>query len=56
MLFPGVFFVAGIMVVLSAWTNPRLRALAWTDALRLISVGLFFGVCLGLVSQLISKE
>ena len=56
MLFSGVFFVAGIMVVLSAWTNPRLRALAWTDALRLISVGLFFGVCIGLVSQMIAKD
>jgi hypothetical protein len=56
MLLSGLFFVAGIMVVLSAWTNPRLRALAWTDALRLISVGLFFGVCLGLVSQMLSKD
>ena len=56
MMLLGLFIVAGILVVLNAWTNPRLRELAWTDALRLISVGLFFGVCIGLLSNMISKD
>ncbi len=57
MMYASVAFVLfGCLVLLKAFTNPRLRELRVVDALTLVAVGMFVGVGIGLVSRFVQND
>ena len=50
------FVLFGCLVLLKAFTNPRLRELRVVDAIQLVAVGMFVGVGIGLFSRFIQKD
>lgn len=42
-----IFLIFGGLLILNAYDNPRLAALHGADILRLIAIGLLFGVAIG---------
>lgn len=50
------FVVFGCLVLLKAFTNPRLRELRLVDAIQLVAVGMFVGVGIGLFSRLVQND
>ena len=50
------FALFGCLVLLKAFTNPRLRELRLVDALTLVAVGMFVGVGISLFSRFVQND
>ena len=50
------FVLFGCMVLLKAFTNPRLRELRVVDAIQLVAVGMFVGVGIALFSRFAKND
>ncbi len=57
MIYASVAFVVfGVLVLLKALTNERLRELRLVDALTLVAVGMFVGVGITLFSRFVHND